>query len=81
MLYSDIFLFIFISTIYVIKFSIYLCSQFFFFGYLLLYESRLSLNPVDLSPQLLPIREGLLYVVKFSKISEFKDGIWNGTCP
>jgi hypothetical protein len=29
MLYSDILLFIFISTIYIIKFLIYLCSKFF----------------------------------------------------
>jgi hypothetical protein len=48
MLYSDIFLFTFISTTYIIKFSIYLCSKFFF-----------CLNPHD-SPELTQISEGLL---------------------
>jgi hypothetical protein len=60
-LYSDILLFIFISTTYFIKFSIYLCSNFFVFkGYLLLCQSVLSLNPDDLFSQSLQSSKGLL---------------------
>jgi hypothetical protein len=53
-LYSDILLFIFIRSTYVIKFSIYLCFS--SFGAIFCF-----INPDDLFPQLLEISEGLLY--------------------
>jgi hypothetical protein len=55
-LHSDCFLFIFISTTFIFKFSIYFCSNF-----LCLLGLFFFTNPDDLPHQLIRIREGLLY--------------------
>jgi hypothetical protein len=65
-LYSNILLFIFISTTYIIKLSIYLCSKFFFLSFR---TTFCFTNPdyrlIRMAPQLLLISRSLLYYCYF----------------